>query len=457
MKRTYLQFRSSLPKIKSRRMRIGEGHHNIAYKSDAEQKAEDDAAALQKQLKDLRDNLATETDAKMKKQFEAEIKALEEKLPTAIQVKTLQDQVKKLTDDAALNQKAIDDLVAKGTDVQIPAQFLTASDRIEKMLTEKKAQLAAYKSGDGKGFSIQMDRKVVGNMGSSANLTGTYFVPPTLVPGVTLLPYEEVHMRNILPVGQTDSNVIRYVRDMGGEGGPGMVAEAGTKPQMDRDLQVFDANVRKIATYMRVPEEMMDDIPYLSSFLTQVGTEEVMLLEDEQILYGDGTGQNLSGLKVNATAFSGAGLGLGTAGTPNEFDVLRAARTQARLLKRRPTVALINPGDYYKMESTKDTTGNYLFLGGGNGINPGRNVGGLTVIDHTVVEPDDFFVIDPRAAAIFDRTGLSVRFYDQDQDNAIKNLITIVIEKRMALPIYYTTGIIYGTFNAAITDLDDAS
>jgi HK97 family phage major capsid protein len=414
---------------------------------------------LDQQLKELRDNLATENDAKAKKQIEDEIKALEAKLPTADQVKALQTQLKEMQDREAKNQKALDDLIAAQKTAQTQTVPNTPAGMIEKMLTEKEAALKAYKTGEGKGFSITMDRKVVGNLSSSGNLTGSYFVPPTLVPGVILQPYEEVHMRNILPVGQTNSNVIRYVRDMGGEGGPGMVAEAGTKPQIDRDLQVFDANVRKIATYMRVPEEMMDDIPYLSSFLTQIGTEEVMLLEDEQILYGDGTGQNLSGLETNSTAFSGTGLGIagGSLPTPNHFDVLRAARTQARLLKRRPTVALVNPGDYYKMESTKDTTGNYLFLGGGNGINPGRNVGGLTVIDHTAVEPDDFFVLDPRAAAIFDRTGLTVRFYDQDQDNAIKNLITIVIEKRLALPIYYTTGIIFGTFTDAITDLDDQS
>lgn len=417
------------------------------------------AAEVKKQLDDMRSNLLTETDEKARKAIEKEIKELLEKLPTEAKMKELQDEIKKMKEDAEKNQKALDDLIADQESKNTGGAPMTFADRLEKSLTEKEAMLKAYKSGEGKGFSVTMDRKVVGNMGSSANLTGSYFVTPQLVPGVVLQPFEEVHMRNILPVGQTNSNIIRYVRDMGGEGGPGMVAEAGTKPQMDRDLQIFDAPVRKIATYMRVPEEMMDDIPFLSSFLTQVGTEEVNLLEDEQILYGDGLSQNLSGLSENSTAFSGTGLGIagGSLPTPNHFDVLRAARTQARLLKRRPTIALVNPGDYYKMESTKDTTGNYLFLGGGNGINPGRNVGGLTVIDHTEVEPDDFFVIDPRAAQIFDRTGLSVRFYDQDQDNAIKNLITIVIEKRLALAIYYTTGIIYGTFTDAIADLDDQS
>lgn len=424
-----------------------------------EEQAAHDAEQLKIKLKELKDSLATETEQKAKSQIEKEIKALEAKLPTTEQVKALQDELKEMKSREEKNQKALDELIAKGQQQPAFTGPLTLADQMGAKLAPHEAALKQYKEGNGKGFSISLDRKVVGNMGSSANLTGSYFVPPQVVPGVVLQPYEEVHMRNILPVGQTNSNVIRYVRDMGGEGGPGMVAEAGTKPQMDRDLQIFDANVRKIATYMRVPEEMMDDIPYLQSFLSQVGVEEVMLLEDEQILYGDGTGQNLSGLETNSTPFSGTGLGIagGSLPTPNHFDVLRAARTQARLLKRRPTVALVNPGDFYKMESTKDTTGNYLFLGGGNGINPGRNVGGLTIIDHTAVEPDDFFVLDPRAAAIFDRTGLSVRFYDQDQDNAIKNLITIVIEKRLALPIYYTTGIIFGTFTDAIADLDDQS
>jgi HK97 family phage major capsid protein len=101
----------------------------------------------------------------------------------------------------------------------------------------------------------------------------------------------------------------------------------------------------------------------------------------------------------------------------------------------------------------KDTTNNYLFMGGGNGIDPGLNWDGVRIVEHTAVTAGDFFVFSPRAAMIFDRSGTSVRFYDQDQDNAIKNLITIVIEKRLALPIYYPTAIIKGTIAAAITDL----
>lgn len=362
------------------------------------------------------------------------------------QLEAAQKEIKDLKDAATKNQEAMDKLIADSQKQQLNTPGAPISDQLEKALTEKETMLKAYKDGNGKGFTIQLERKVVGNLSSAGNLTGSYFVSPTLVPGVIIQPYEEVHMRSFIPVGQTNSNIIRYIRDMGGEGVPTTVAEGATKPQIDRDLQIFDAPVRKIACYMRVPEEMMEDIPYLQSFLTQIGIEEVMLVEDEQVLNGNGVGQNLSGLIPNATAFNTALLADVTA--PNEFDILRAARTQGRLARRRPTLALVNPGDYYDMTSRKDTTNNYLLLGGGNGINPGRNVDGLQIIDHTIIDPGQWLVMDPRAAQIFDRTGMSVRFYDQDQDNAIKNLITIVIEKRLALVIYYTNGLITGEFGS---------
>jgi HK97 family phage major capsid protein len=315
---------------------------------------------------------------------------------------------------------------------------------IEEKLTSVKDQLLK-----GTKFSVELDRKAVGNMGSTASLTGSYFVPPTVVPGVIMQPYNQVHMRNLLPIGNTTSNTIRYVRDNGGEGGPAMVAEAGSKPQMDRDLAILDANVRKVATHLRLPEEMIEDIPYITTFLTNIGTEEVLAVEDTQILYGDGTGQNLSGLFTNATAFAAPATAI--VASPNRFDVLRAARLQIKRAKRNANFALVSPLDYYLMTSAKDSTGNYILQGGGNGLIP--SLDGVPIIEMNQVVDNDFLVGDRLAAEIDFRSNIQVRFFEQDQDNAIKNLVTIVIEERLALPIYYATGLIKGTFTAAITDL----
>lgn len=343
------------------------------------------------------------------------------------------------------NQKALNDILARQKDIQISGRGIKSYEaEIEEMLEKSKDDL-----GKKNKFSIELNRKAVGDMSSSANITGSHFVTPDTRPGIVLRPYEEIHMRNLLPVGRTNSNLIRHVRDNGGEGGPTMVAEGATKPKMDRDLSIEDANVRKIATYLRIPEEMIEDIPYITGFLTSMGTQEVLKLEDTQILYGDGTGQNLSGLFTNAVAFNPATAA--KAAGANHFDVLRAARMQMRQAQRKPSFALLSPLDYYILTSKKDSTGNYILQGGGNGLVP--NLDGVPLIEHTSIADGDFLLGDRMAAEIDFRTNLSIRFFEQDQDNAIKNMVTVVIEERLALPIYYVNGFLKGTFSAGITAL----
>lgn len=406
---------------------------------------------LKAKLEELKLQLETAQTAKTKTEIEAQIKALEEKLNENPVIKALTAKVEKMEADAVKNQAAIDTMVAERKNIPLgPHQVKTFEGALEEGLTKNKANLVR---GAYKGFNVEMERKAVGNMSSAGSLTGTYFVPPTIVPGVLGALYEDVHMRSFLPVGSTNSNTIRYIQDNGGEGGPATVAEGAAKPQIDRDLEIKDAPVRKIATFFRVPDEMIEDIPYLSSFLTQIGLEEVQLVEDTQILYGDGVGQNLTGFNTAGTAFAA---GTSIVAAPNEFDVIGASKKQIRMSKIQGTlIALLSPVDYFNMRyKRKDTTNNYIFQAPSlNPLDNALQADGVRIYEHTTVVANDFFVFSTRAAAIFDRAGTTVRFYDQDADNATKNLITIVIEKRLALPIYRPLGIIKGTISAAITDL----
>lgn len=397
-------------------------------------KSDSNEADIKSAKKELADTKAAFTETKS--EFEKTKKELEETKSKLDKVISAQDM-----------------MIAERKSIHVgPPQLKSFENILEEELERKTVNLKTLRErGKNGGFDVEISKKAVGNM-SSANLTGGYLIPAQTVPGITPVLREEVHLRNLLPVGNTNSNIIRHIRDMGGEGGPGMVDAGGTKPQIDRDLQIYDSPVRKIATYFRVPEEMIEDIPYLSSFLSQIGMEEVMVVEDAQILYGDGTGQNLTGLFTAATAFAAGTSVIGA--SSNQYDVLRAAKKQLRVAKiGGPLVGLISPVDWFEMKSIKDTTNNYVLLGGGNGIDLSMNIDGIQLIEHTAITAGDFIVFSPRAAQIFDRTGTSVRFYDQDQDNAIKNLITIVIEKRLALVIYRPTAIVDGTFAAGITDL----
>ena len=375
--------------------------------------------------------------------IKAEItKAIEKAEAANTSAEELKSQIAKLEEKA-------DKILAKAGRIGSGAEVKTFEGELNEKLAEKAQALKEAKQSK-KGFAIELEGKAVGNMGSSTNLTGSYFVAPTVVPGVVPVPYENVHVRDLFPKGTTNSNVVRYIRDNAGEGGPGMVAEAATKPQIDRDFQIYDAPVRKIATYFRIPEEMIEDIDFLSSYLSGIGTEEVMAVEDNQLLYGDGTGQNLTGLNVAGTAFAAGTSVIGA--SSNQFDVLGAAKKQLRVAKfGGPLVALVNPTDYFDMRWKKDTANNYLFQSN-QGVTP-LKIDGITILEHTAVTAGGFFVISPSAAQVFDRKGLTVRLYDQDQDNAIKNMWTMVIEKRLAFPIFQPGAIIRGTFSTAITDL----
>jgi HK97 family phage major capsid protein len=316
------------------------------------------------------------------------------------------------------------------------------SEQLEKNESRKK-----FKE-EKKGFVIDLSQKAVGNF-SSANYTGAYFIPAQRTPGIFLKPYEEQHVRDILTVGTTTSDTIRYVVDNGGEGAFATVAPGALKPQIDRDLEIKDATVKKIAAYSRVPEEMIDDIPYLTSFITQFMTEELMLVEDAQLLYGDNAGQNLNGINPQATAFASTLI----IDTPNNYDVIVAAKLQIRLQKlATPTAIVVNPTDYTKLKLEKSPTDKtYLFPELRSGLG---TIDGTPVIQSTSVTVGSFIVGDfRRGAAMWDRMQRNVRFYDQDQDNAIRNLVTIVMEERIALAVYRPLAFVKGTFSAAITDL----
>jgi HK97 family phage major capsid protein len=412
-----------------------------------------DAKELQTQLEQLKTDLEKAVTEKNKPVIEEIQKKLSELKEVATKYEEQQKKIEKLEKDAEANQKALDKLIAKGNDINTGGNqaIKTLGGEMYEELTKRENDLKQFKEIK-KGFGT-IELKTVANM-AVANLTGTLPIAPNQIPGVVTKLYEQNHVRDFISVGQTNSPTIRYIQDNGGEGGPTTVAEGAAKPQIDRDLAVVDAPVRKIATYFRVSEEMIADIPYISSFLQQVGIEELRVVEDNQLLYGDGTGTNISGFNVQGTAFAAGSSVIGA--SSNNFDVIGAAKKQIRVAKiNGPFVALINPVDYFDMRyKTKDTTNNYIFQAPSlSPLNQPLNADGVQISENNSVTAGTFFVFTPLAAQIFERAGLTVRFYDQDQDNAIKNLITIVIEERIALAVYRTAGIIRGTFSTAITDL----
>jgi HK97 family phage major capsid protein len=346
----------------------------------------------------------------------------------------------------AKNQKWIDEQIAKGKNIVVEADDKNLGGALSKAFNERKDELASYtKSGR---RSMQFELKTVGNI-ASGNFTtsGTHgFVNPTEFHAPGRKPYEISHIRDlvrVVPLGP--STDVYVIRDAGGEGAPTSVAAGAAKPQSDRDWVKTIVPITKLAHYYKVPEEYLADITWLQDEITGVGVEELMSLEDSKFLTNSAAGE-FNGLNqtFNSTAFSApASLALGVL-DPNNYDVLVAAWTQLRILKSAATAVLLHPADYAAMIISKDENNNYLF-GAPNQVIP--NLFGAPIIPHTAVTSDKYFLGDFSKVKVGQRAGLSVRFYDQNEDDAIKNMVTIVIEERVTMAADRNDRIIYGDFS----------
>lgn len=403
----------------------------------------------------------TEVESKMgtkaAEQIEGHLKAAEAKLEAkyATEIGELKQFKTKAETDAVANQKALDDLIAKGQRHEVKADT-TVSGALGKAMEEKKDALANYTKNR---QAISFELKAVGNIGANSNISvsGT----PAFQPGGALFepgrkPYEVSHIRDIVSVRNLPAGMDAYViRDGGGEGAPTSVAAGAAKPQSDRDWVKTIVPITKIAHYYKVPEEYLMDIPWMQSEISGVGVEELMYLEDTKFLTNSAGGEFL-GLNqtFNSTAFSAPASLSGSIFDANNYDALVAAWTQLRVLKSNATGSLLNPIDYAAMILTKDSNGMYVF-GAPNQSIP--NLFGAPIIPHTTVTSDKYFLGDFSKLVVGQRAGLSVRFYDQNEDDAIKNLVTVVIEERITFAADRADRVIYGDFSDNKASLNSAS
>ena len=285
------------------------------------------------------------------------------------------------------------------------------------------------------------------NMDLHAKVATVTRVADTIAPQFTNFVYDparKFHVRSILPVGVTTSPTVWMPYESAITNAIARVAEAGAKPQSDMTPAVEKWAVEKIATHITFSEEIMEDMPQFISYLSSRWIELLKQAEDTKLLYGTGT-NDIKGLTVTAQAY----VDVLASSLVNYYDVLLAAVYQVKTNEFTPNYILINPADGLKVRTSKDTSGMpiFPFYTGNSAI----MVGGVTVIETTAVTAGDFLVGDfAMGAQIFDRKSAEIRFFDQHASNATSNLITAVIEERLALVTFNAKAFVYGDFDSAL-------
>lgn len=377
-------------------------------------------------------------------------------------VKEIKDTVKVIKDNADKNQEVIDKFVAEQQNKNLFGNAINQesfTDGLRKAMQERKNEIADFRnslSGGRSKKSLDFELKAVGDI-AAANFTtsGTQtWSGPTQLPGVQRIAYNPNRLRDIIGTTQVTTDSVSVIRGVAGEGAPTTVAVGALKPQSDADWVKVIVPITKIAHYYTIPEEYMEDIPWLTDDITQTGISELQKVENEKLISQTAGAGVFGGLIQNSTAYaapSGLALGINLA---NNYDVLVSAVTQARNAYRNPNFIVVDNDSYAKMILTKDANGAYAF-GAPNISIP--NVGGIPIYPMAVSTLADKFIVgDSNYATVAVRSGISVRFYDQHANNAIYNLVTVVIEERLALVVKRTDAFIYGDFSDAAAALETA-
>lgn len=296
--------------------------------------------------------------------------------------------------------------------------------------------------------------EIKADMTTGADFTGEV-IPADRIPGYFMDPNRPQNMRQIIPNGSTQSDVVRFVKESGYSNGAAAKAEGATLGQTDFDMTASSVNVEKIGTYLRISDEMLNDTPQLTSYISNRVPAKLLEVEDDQILGGNGVAPNLLGLYNSGTNFdtSANGAFYQAVNNANEFDVLVAAINQLALSNYKPNFILMNPTDFHKILLLKDSQSRYLKDQVYQGLQP--SFMGVPVIMNNEVNADSYLVGDfASSCQLWIRENLSVSFHREDGTNIRDGFVTVRCQERLALATYTPLGIIDGLFSTGKAALE---
>ena len=280
---------------------------------------------------------------------------------------------------------------------------------------------------------------------SGAGSAGDLIVPQRQ-PGIITPPNRRLRIRDLLPKGRTTSNAIEYVKESGFTNAAAVVAEGTSKPESSLTFEIANAPVRTIAHWLRATKQILDDVPQLQSYIDTRLRYGLELVEEHELLAGDGTGEHILGLIPQATAYDTSRSKVGD----TRIDIVRRAMTQLRLSEYSASAIILHPTDWEEIELTKDANDNYIWANPRGLVGP--TLWGLPVLDSTSLEEGEFLIgAFDAAAQLWDRENATVEVSTEDADNFTKNLVTIRAEERLALTVYREESFIYGDFDQDVS------
>jgi HK97 family phage major capsid protein len=244
-------------------------------------------------------------------------------------------------------------------------------------------------------------------------------------------------LRDILNVSSTSSDTIEWVRRTSFTRAASTVAPTTDKPEAATVYAKVSTAVKTHAVTIPVTEQQLQDAAQIINLIETDLLHDLRLLEEELVMYGDGTGDNFEGICVDSDVTVGRTASVGT----TTLDKIRVLMTDVRLGSYNPTAVAIHPIDWEAVVLLKGSDSHYIWVVVTDAQGP--RLWGLRAVEllacqanrGDTTEERNLVVGDwPRAATLWDRqqANIAVGWVD---DQFKKNMRTIRAEHRTAFAI----------------------
>jgi HK97 family phage major capsid protein len=266
---------------------------------------------------------------------------------------------------------------------------------------------------------------------------------PTQRPGVIrgdFLPLTIRELFNAIPV---TSNMVNCLREDSFTNSAAEVSQGAAKPQSEAAFEQYNVPITTVAHWIKVSNQLLADAPAIVSYIDTRARDGLAQRVDAQLLNGNGTSPNLSGLtdSGNFTAYTATSDDL-------LVDAINRAKYSLWALGNMPDTVIVNPADWGAMERTREGAGTGMYLYGTPGTMAGNNPFGLQIVMSNNMASGKFLVGAIRnSTALYVRSGATVEM-GYINDDFTKNLVTIRVEERLGLGVERPSAILYGDFSA---------
>jgi HK97 family phage major capsid protein len=245
----------------------------------------------------------------------------------------------------------------------------------------------------------------------------------------------QLTLLDLIPTGTTDSNQVNYVQVTAIPAGAAETPELGLKPQLGLSTRDEQAPVQTIAGYIKMSRQSMSDYAGLATLVNTLLPYDVRRRIESAILAGDGEGVDILGL-LNTT-----GIGeVEALPTDNPADGILKAMTVIILSDSDPDFVAVNPLTWQQMllmrTGAQDGAWQGSYLYGGPGMISAPTVWGMTMTPSRIIASNAPLVGDSSGATIMVREGVNVKTSDSDQDDFVRNRVTVLAEARIAFPVW---------------------